>query len=99
MTALLPPIPGCEVCLGCGPVQARISWLSGIRTVTAELSVRYLLPVPMGQRLQARARLVEAGQRSYRTAGELRLADGRVAATATGLFAVPQNGTFGAPAS
>src|SRR6185312_6783017 len=34
-------------------VQARASWALGIATVTAELNVRYLLPVPMGQRLQA----------------------------------------------
>ena len=78
-------------------VQARAIWVSGIATVTAELSVRYLLPIPMGQPLRARARLVEGRDgRVFKTEGELRLADGRLAATATGVFAVPRSGTFGA---
>ena len=77
-------------------VQARASWALGIATVTAELSVRYLQPVPMGQRLQATARLVDSkDRRVFHTAGELRLPDGSVAATATGVFAVPRSGTFG----
>lgn len=77
-------------------VQARTIWASGIQTVTAELNVRYLLPVPMGQRLSASARLVEAeSERKFRTAAELRLEDGSLAVTATGLFAVPRKGTFG----
>jgi acyl-coenzyme A thioesterase PaaI-like protein len=50
----------------------------------------------MGQRLRATARLVDVrDQRLFTTAGELRLADGRLAASATGLFAVPRPGTFG----
>lgn len=138
---VLPPIPGCEQCFGCGPdnpqglrmtftggngraegevlppehlggfagyvhgaviaaimdeVQARTIWASGVQTVTAELNVRYLLPVPLGQRLRASAQLVEAeNERKFRTSAELRLADGQLAATATGLFAVPRKGTFG----
>ena len=137
----LPPIPNCEVCLGCGAdnlhglrlrftiegegvgcevlpdehfqgfrgylhgaaiagimdeVQARISWARGIATVTAELNVRYLQPVPMGQTLQAAARLTEAREdRLFKTAAELFLPDGSIAATATGVFAVPRGGTFG----
>jgi uncharacterized protein (TIGR00369 family) len=142
MAKYLPPIPNCEVCLGCGAenalglrltfstkdgeiacevlpaehfqgfrgylhgaaiaaimdeVQARTSWARGIATVTAELNIRYLAPVPMGQPLQASARLLESkDNRIFRTAGELKLADGQVAATATGVFAVPRGGTFGA---
>lgn len=77
-------------------VQARVSWARGIATVTAELNIRYLQPVPMGQPLRATALLVHAKEdRVFRTSGELRLADGRVAATATGIFAVPRGGTFG----
>jgi acyl-coenzyme A thioesterase PaaI-like protein len=77
-------------------VQARTSWSLGIATVTAQLNVRYLLPVPMGQPLHATARLVEAmDDRLFKTSGELRLADGQVAATASGMFAVPRAGTFG----
>jgi acyl-coenzyme A thioesterase PaaI-like protein len=136
----LPPIPNCEVCLGCGAdnqlglrlrfavengeiacevlpaehfqgfrgylhgaaiaaimdeVQARASWALGIATVTAELNVRYLAPVPMGQPLRATARLLENKEdRVFRTAGELRLPDGQLTATATGVFAVPRGGTF-----
>jgi acyl-coenzyme A thioesterase PaaI-like protein len=137
----LPPIPNCELCLGCGAdnehglrlrftiedggvacdvlpaehfqgfrdhlhgaaiaaimdeVQARVSWAQGVATVTAELNVRYLLPVPMGQPLRATARLVEAREnRIFQTVGELHLPDGQVAATATAVFAVPRGGTFG----
>lgn len=141
MPEYLPPLPGCDHCLGCGAdnpeglrmrftfqdgqaeaevlppehlqgfegylhggaiaaildeVQGRTAWAAGLRTVTAELNIRYLLPVPMGQRLTAIGRVIEPGERRYRTEGELRLADGRIAASATGIFAVPRTGTFGA---
>lgn len=76
-------------------VQARASWALGIATVTAELDVRYLQPVPMGQRLRATARLVESkDDRVFRTAGELHLPGGELAATATGVFAMPRGGMF-----
>ncbi len=137
----LPPIPNCELCIGCGAdnelglrlsfavqngqiacdvlpaehfqgfrgylhgaaiaaimdeVQARASWALGIATVTAELNVRYLQPVPMGTPLRATAQLVESKEnRVFRTAGELLLPSGQVAATATAVFAVPRGGTFG----
>ena len=137
----LPPIPNCEVCLGCGAdnphglrlrfalddgevscellpdehfqgfrgylhgaaiaaimdeVQARVSWALGVATVTAELNVRYLAPVPMGQPLRATAQLVDnKDNRVFRTSGELHLSDGTIAASATGVFAVPRGGTFG----
>ena len=140
MADYLPPIPNCELCLGCGPdnelglrlrfspaddhiecevlpaehfqgfrgylhgaaiaaimdeVQARTSWALGIATVTAELNVRYRQPVPMGQTLRAMARLVDSKQdRVFNTSGELLLADGTVAASATGVFVVPKAGTF-----
>ncbi|HLG71265.1 MAG TPA: PaaI family thioesterase [Chloroflexota bacterium] len=136
----LPPIPNCEVCLGCGAdnphglrlrftvedgeiasevlpdehfqgfrgylhgaaiaaimdeVQARATWALGIATVTAELNVRYLAPVPIGQPLRATARLLENKEdRVFRTSGELRLPDGQLAASATAVFAVPRGGTF-----
>lgn len=78
-------------------VQARASWAQGIATVTAELNLRYLQPVPMGQQLRATARLLESkDQRVFKTAGELRLADGSVAATASGVFVAPRGGTLGA---
>jgi uncharacterized protein (TIGR00369 family) len=74
-------------------VQARASWARGIATVTAELNLKYLQPAPMGQRLRASARLIEArDERVFRTEGELRLADGSLAATATGVFVVPKGG-------
>ncbi len=137
----LPPIPNCELCIGCGAdnelglrlrfavqdgqiacdvlpaehfqgfrgylhgaaiaaimdeVQARASWALGIATVTAELNVRYLQPVPMGTPLRATAQLIESKEdRVFRTSGELLLPDGQVAATATAVFAVPRGGTFG----
>ena len=64
-------------------------------TVTAELNVRYRHPVPMGQTLRAKARLVDSKEdRVFNTSGELLLPDGSVAASATGVFVVPKGGTF-----
>ncbi len=140
MPEYLPPIPNCEVCLGCGAenelglrlrftvegdevacevlpaehfqgfrgylhgaaiaaimdeVQARTSWARGIATVTAELNVRYRRPVPIGDTLRAVARLVETkDDRVFKTEGEMLLPDGSVAASATGVFVVPREGTF-----
>ena len=77
-------------------VQARVSWALGIATVTAELNVRYLLPVPMGQTLRASATLVEArDERVFKTRAELRLPDGSLAATASGVFTMPRGGGIG----
>lgn len=67
----------------------------GVATVTGELCVRYRLPIPMGTLLRARGRLVERGERSYRTAGEVLLPDGRVAADGTGVFVAPRGGGIG----
>jgi len=45
--------------------------------------------------IHAVARLASKGQRSSRTEAELRLANGRLAATSITVHAVPHSGTFG----
>ncbi|MGQ9732621.1 MAG: PaaI family thioesterase [Candidatus Zipacnadales bacterium] len=67
-------------------VQTRLLWERGIRAMTAELTVRLKRPVPVGEPVTARARLVSARKRLYETEAELLLADGSVAATSTGKF-------------
>ncbi len=69
-------------------VMTRILYETGINAMTAELTVRLKKPVPTGRPATARARVVGARKRLYRTEAELRLADGTVAATATGKFLV-----------
>ena len=53
---------------------------------SAELSVRFRLPVSVGQELRVEARLVEKRKRLLRTEGRLLDGDGSVHATATGTY-------------
>jgi len=69
-------------------VMTRILWEKGISAMTAEMTVRLKKPVPIGRPATARARITEARKRLYLTEAELLLADGSVAATATGKFLV-----------
>lgn len=54
--------------------------------VTAEMSVRYLAPVPLGVELAARGWITRERSRLYEAEAELRLPDGTVAATAVGKY-------------
>ncbi|MCO6450378.1 MAG: PaaI family thioesterase [Caldilineales bacterium] len=54
--------------------------------VTAELTIRYKAPVPLGQMLTVVGRVTEERRRFFAAEGELLLADGTVAATAEGKF-------------
>lgn len=58
----------------------------GIPAVTASMSIQYRLPVPVGENASARARIVKDGGRVVDTEGDLRLSDGRVAASARARF-------------
>ncbi len=54
--------------------------------VTASLTTDYRRPVPVGEPLELTGSLDRRDGRKLHVSGEIRLADGRVAATATGLF-------------
>ncbi len=54
--------------------------------VTAELTMRYKAPVPLGQMLTIVGRITENSRRVFLAEGELLLADGTVAVTAHGKF-------------
>jgi acyl-coenzyme A thioesterase PaaI-like protein len=53
---------------------------------TGELTVRYLAPTPLGQKLEFRARLTRVEGRKITTEGEAHDADGNLVARATALF-------------
>ncbi len=57
---------------------------TGKDAFTARLEVRYRQPVPIGQPLRAVARPIKQKGRMYEMQGELFLADGQLAAEATG---------------
>ena len=67
-------------------VMTRILWERGINAMTVELMIRLKRPVPIGEPVTARARLTGSRKRLYETEAELVLADGTLAATATGKF-------------
>ncbi len=54
--------------------------------VTAELTVRFLRPVPLHVELTARGRVTEENRRMFQGSGEIYLPDGTVAVTARGKF-------------
>ncbi len=54
--------------------------------VTAEMHVRFRSPANPGERLAATGRVIEKRRRIYRVDGEIRGADGRLVASATGRF-------------
>ncbi|MDR1194757.1 MAG: PaaI family thioesterase [Peptococcaceae bacterium] len=54
--------------------------------VTAELTLRYKKPVPLGEPLRVVARLTGNNRRLFKSAGELLLPDGEVAVTAVGTY-------------
>ena len=55
----------------------------GMPAVTAELTVRYLRPVPTGRRLRVRARITEVKRRLLKGEAEVILEDGTAGARAT----------------
>jgi acyl-coenzyme A thioesterase PaaI-like protein len=54
--------------------------------VTAELTIRYKVPTPMGEMLTVVGRITESKGRVFLAEGSLMLADGAVAVTASGKF-------------
>lgn len=54
--------------------------------VTVDLAIRYRKPVPLDQELRVVARITKDSSRLFEGSGELLLADGTVAVTATGRY-------------
>lgn len=59
---------------------------SGTMATTAKLEIRYRRPVPLGQQVRLVGQIVRDRGRSLQARAELRLADGALAAEASGLF-------------
>lgn len=64
----------------------RTSFLVDMWAVTAKFDLQYLKPVPIGQEITVTGEIVNARSRTLEAKGEVRLADGTVAVTATGLY-------------
>lgn len=64
------------------------AWFAGYMVMTAQMTVNYRRPVPLGMPLTAHAQVVKADGRKIYTAGQLRLEDGSVAVETDGLFIV-----------
>lgn len=67
-------------------VMANWLWLRGIWAMTAEMTTRFSLAVPIGQTLNLEAEKINGRGRLFNMAGRLILPDGRVAAHATAKF-------------
>ncbi len=73
-------------------VMTHALWRRGYDAVTAELTVRLKLPIPLGERLTVRAR-IEDRRRSYaRVAAALTLPGGETAATGSAKFVATERG-------
>jgi len=59
---------------------------SGTLATTAKLEIKYRRPVPLGQQVRLIGQVVRDRGRSLQARAELRLADGTLAAEASGLF-------------
>jgi uncharacterized protein (TIGR00369 family) len=64
----------------------RTCFLVDMWAVTARFQVRYLQPIPIGQPLTVTAEIVHQRSRALDAHGEIRLADGSLAAEADGTY-------------
>jgi len=62
-------------------------WYSGFHVVTANLSVNYRQPVPLGTTVQINGRFSDRTNRRIVARGEILLPDGSIAVSAEGLYA------------
>jgi uncharacterized protein (TIGR00369 family) len=66
--------------------MGKLNHFRGVRAVTAELTIEYLRPVPVGEDLLVEAYEIERNGRSLCHAGEIRSPSGEVLARARGRF-------------
>jgi acyl-coenzyme A thioesterase PaaI-like protein len=63
-------------------VMARLLWEKDINAITGRLNIRYHSPVPVGDRLQIRGRIVKQRSPIVETTAEAVMSDGTIAAEA-----------------
>jgi len=68
--------------------MGKVSRFSDVRTVTAELNVEYLRPVPVGEEIVVEAFALERNGRELLHQGEIRNAAGKLLARGRGRFVV-----------
>lgn len=68
-------------------LMANLFIVRGVHAVTASMDIRFCVPVPIGEMITGRARIIGDGERIAETEGELYLPDGKVAVRARGRFA------------
>ncbi len=61
-------------------------WYAGHRVAAVNLNVSYHHPVPLGQNITVRGRVCGKEGKAVHTQGEIRLPDGEVAVTASGVY-------------
>ena len=63
-------------------------WRSGFNVAVVNLEINYKRPLPLGQPLKLVARFTERKERKIFATGEIRLPDGTVAVSGTGIYIV-----------
>lgn len=76
--------------------MGKLNHFRGVRAVTAELTIEYLRPVPVGEDLLVEAYEIEKNGRSLCHAGEIRNPSGQVLARARGRFVEVKPARFSA---
>lgn len=61
-------------------------WRSGFNVAVVNLEINYKRPLPLGQVLKLEARLSEIKNKKICATGEIRLSDGTIAVSGTGIF-------------
>jgi uncharacterized protein (TIGR00369 family) len=62
-------------------------WRSGFNVAVVNLEINYKRPLPLGQPLKLEARFTERKERKIYATGEIRLPDGTIAVSGTGIYA------------
>lgn len=62
------------------------AWYAGFRVAAVNLNVNFHRPVPLGAAITITGRLTAQDGKAVRTSGEIRLPDGEVAVSATGIY-------------
>jgi uncharacterized protein (TIGR00369 family) len=61
-------------------------WRSGFNVAVVNLEINYKRPLPLGQPLKLEARFSEIKERRIFASGEIRLPDGTIAVSGTGIY-------------
>jgi len=61
-------------------------WRSGFNVAVVNLEINYKRPLPLGQQLKLEARFTERKEKKLFASGEIRIPDGTIAVTGTGIY-------------